>query len=212
MEWNVMATLADLVQDPASGIDAIAAHLDALTHEQRLEAVYSLRKKGQKALFEKAAAAPPITLEHFVPRDREPLEEVIHFGKNTLPAFKLFQKRFCRPDGAELDKLYGYNEGLTRGLIGPGYFVAHPTAGHEPVWQERGAIVVNYFEVPDDQVVDGWPKIKPNTSGLQVFVYNKTRDFMRKVSEHVSIGAAFRVEKALDAYFILCRQDEANGD
>jgi hypothetical protein len=207
-----MATLTELVLDPATEMHAIAAYLDAMTHDDRLEAVYSLRKKGQKALFEKAAASPPITLEHFVPSDRAPLEEVIHFGKNTLPAFKLFQKRFCRPDGAEPDKLYGYNEGLTRGIIGPGYFVTHATAGHEPAWQERGAIVVNYFEVPDDQVVDGWPKIKPNTSGLQMFVYNKTRDFMRKVSEHVSIGAAFRVEKALDAYFILCRLDEATGD
>ena len=89
--------------------------------------------------------------------------------------------------------------------IGPGYFVAIPTEGHEG-WPSRGAVVVDYFQVPDGPVVDGWPKVKPNSSGLQMFVYNKTRDFMRRVSSHVSIGAAYKVEKALDHYFVLCRQ------
>jgi hypothetical protein len=46
----------------------------------------------------------------------------------------------------------------------------------------------------------------PNTQGLQRFVYHKTRDFMRRLSTHVTIGAAFKEEKAHDHYFILCRQ------
>ena len=55
-----------------------------------------------------------------------------------------------------------------------------------------------------------WPApaiIKPNSSGLQVLVYHKTRDYMRRVSSHVSIGAAYKGEsdKEMGAYFVLCR-------
>ena len=46
----------------------------------------------------------------------------------------------------------------------------------------------------------------PNTQGLQRFVYHRTRDFMRGVSAHVSIGAAYKVEKSLDHYFVLVRE------
>ena len=31
-------------------------------------------------------------------------------------------------------------------------------------------------------------------------------DVLRKVSEHVSIGAAYKGEHALDHYFVLCRE------
>lgn len=199
--------LSELILDESKSIAEVGAYLDALTHEQRLDEVQGLGRKQQSVLYEKAATAPPITLEHFVPSSVPPLTEVIHHGRNTLPAFKLFQKRFCRPaEGA--GRLFGYNEGATRALIGPGYFVAHSTADNAD-WTERGAIVVDYFLVPDAPVVDGWPEVVPNTKGLQVFVYNKTRDFMRKVSEHVSIGAAYKKENPLGAWFVLVREDRA---
>ena len=83
--------------------------------------------------------------------------------------------------------------------------MAIPTAGHEG-WPERGPIVVDYFQVPQEAVVEGWPKVVENNVGLQVLVYNKTRDFMRKVSDRVSIGAAYKVEKALDHDFVLVRE------
>ena len=37
----------------------------------------------------------------------------------------------------------------------------------------------------------------------------QTRDFIRGVSEHVSIGAAYKKEKAMGVHFILCRDDVA---
>ncbi|MFT4704906.1 MAG: hypothetical protein ACI81R_002614 [Bradymonadia bacterium] len=203
-----MSSLTDLLESDTPDYPAIRQLLDSLDHPARLEQLYTLRKKHQAALYELCAAAEPITFSHFVPDDVPPLQEVVHHGKNTLPAFKLFEKRFCRPDPAppaERPELFGYNEGATRRLIGPGYFVAHATEGNAE-WENRGAIVVNYFDVPDGGVVDGWPSIKPNNSGLQFFVYNKTRDFMRKVSEHASIGVAYKNEKPLGAYFILCRE------
>jgi hypothetical protein len=130
---------------------------------------------------------------------------MIHDGKNTLPAFQIFQKRMCRP-AADDARLFGYNEGFTRALLGPGYFVVHSTAGNA-AWEARGAVVVDYFMVPDGPVAPGWPAVVPNSRGLQVLVYDGTRDFMRRVSAHVSIGAAFKGERQLGAYFTLCRAD-----
>ncbi|HVK62829.1 MAG TPA: hypothetical protein VM694_00050, partial [Polyangium sp.] len=102
------------------------------------------------------------------------------------------------------ERLFGYNQSPFLGTVGPGFFVAVPTKGR-PEWEARGQIVIDYFQVPDGPVAAGWPKVIPNSKGLQILVYNGTRDYMRKVSTQVSIGAAYKGEKALDHYFILCR-------
>lgn len=198
--------LQEMIASQQTTLAEIGSWLDGLPHADRLEAVVALGKADQQRLFERADPTA-ITMQHFVPASVGPLVEVIHHGRNTLPAFKRFQKRFCRP-AAGSGRLFGYNEGATRGLIGPGYFVTVPTSGNL-AWEKRGAVVVDYFQVPDAAVVDGWPKVVPNNRGLQVFVYNKTRDFMRRVSSHVSIGAAYREEKAMGAFFVLCREDVA---
>ena len=91
------------------------------------------------------------------------------------------------------------------GIIGPGFFVGVPTEGNAD-WEARGAIVIDYFQTPDGDVAADWPKVVPNSKGLQRFVYYQTRDFMRRVSEHVSVGAAYKVEKPLGQYFMLCRE------
>ena len=66
--------------------------------------------------------------------------------------------------------------------------------------------MVDYYQVPDGAVADGWPAVVANDWRLQRFVYHQTRDFMRRVSRHVSIGAAFKRERPLDHYFVLCRK------
>jgi hypothetical protein len=199
--------LTRLIWDDSVGIDELGAALDAADPEVRRTAARALDRADQRALYRKAKAASPLTLAHFVPGDRAPLEQVRHYGRNTLPTpgnLRLFEKRFCKPsDGS--NRLFGYNESPFLGLIGPGFFVAVTTETH-PSWVERGAVVIDYFQTPDGPVASGWPPVVPNTKGLQRFVYNKTRDFMRKVSTHVSIGAAYKVEKALDHYFILVRE------
>lgn len=200
--------LKALVLDTSTGIDKIAQALDSASPEERREAALSLNRNEQRALYRKASASPGVTLADFVPEDRKPLTQVRHFGRNTLPmprGLQLFEKRFCRPEDGS-DRLFGYNQSPFIGTVGPGFFVAVKTNGHEG-WPERGAIVIDYFQVPDGKVVKEWPAVIPNTQGLQKFVYNKTRDFMRKVSKHVSIGAAFKVEKPLDHYFILVREN-----
>ncbi len=199
--------LAALVAAPFGNHKQIADYLNALDHPTRVAETRALGRSQQRRLWEKAADNAPITLDHFVPPEAAPLQEVIHEGRNTLPlpgALRNFQKRFCRPADAT-DRHYGYNEGLTRSLIGPGYFVTVATAPN-PAWTTRGAMVVDYFQVPSGAVVEGWPKVVANNVGLQVLVYNGTRDFMRWVSDHVSIGAAYKGENPLDHYFTLVRE------
>lgn len=193
-------SLSTLIQEKTALSD-IAAWLDEQTAEDRLNEVRGLNKSQQRALFEHCKNAQPLTLDDFC---GDTNQEVIHEGKNSLPAFTLFQKRFVRLDD---NRVVGYNHGSTMGLIGPGYFVLKETQG-TPEWIEHGSVVVDYYEVLDGQttVPTSWPKIKGNHQGLQMFVYNNMHDFMRKVSTHVSIGSAFKKGKSIDSYFLLCRQ------
>ncbi len=192
-------SLESLVRGDAK-IDEISAHLDALDPARRRAETQALGGADQRRLFECAASSPPLDLSFFVPSDTAARDEVVHFGRNSLPAFKLFEKRFCRPAG-DGSRLFGFNEGPSRPLIGPGYFVAHETEAGD----SRGAIVVDYYMVPDAEVATSWPPVRPNRQGLQRFVYFETRDYMRRVSSHVSIGQAHKREKKVIGTFILCR-------
>jgi hypothetical protein len=205
-----MPGLTDMIDSERTGIASIGDYLDGLDGDARLDELRLLDRARQRALYEKAAHAGPIDVGHFV-GDARPREEVIHDGLNTLPLpapLRRFQKRFCRPasgNGTPDTRLFGYNEGPTRGVIGPGYFVALPTSDR-PQWASRGGVVVDYFQIPDGDVAEGWPRVVANDWRLQRFVYHQTRDFMRRVSRQVSIGAAFKRERPLDHYFVLCRR------
>jgi hypothetical protein len=192
-----------LVNDPAVGIEEIGAWLDELDHPTRLAATRTLSRADQRTLYQKAAAGPMLTATWFA-SSAEPIE---HHGKNSLPlpaSMREFSKHFAlAEDGV---RLFGFNESVFRSLVGPGCFVAYDTAGHDPAWVERGSVVVDYFQVPDGPVPASFPKVIPNSQGLQMFVYNRTRDFMRGVSKHVSIGAAYKGEKAMGQFFVLCKE------
>jgi len=204
---RLMINLRELLAHERTSIAEIADWLDRAAPEQRLAEAHSLDRAGQRALYRRAASSAPIALEHFVPREVADLQPVHHKGRNTLPlppALKLFEKRFARPrDGTE--RLFGYNESLPNRWIGPGFFVARYTRD-EPNWVERGGVVVDYVQTPNGELPGQWPKLVPNSQGLQRFVFYGTRDFMRRVSQHVSIGAAYKGEKPLDHYFILVRE------
>ena len=176
-------------------VPGLAAYLDGLDDAPRIAQVLDLDGAEQARLFDAAAGVRPITLEDFVPAAVPPLHTVIHYGRNSLPLFRLFQKRFCRPDrdGAEL---WGYNEQPWKRFTGPGYFVARQ-ADHEEV-------VIDYCEVPPEKPAE-WPSILPNSARLSRFIYYRTRDFMRGVSRHVTIGRATREGKPMDNWFVLCR-------
>jgi hypothetical protein len=195
---------AQLLSDSGTTPEHLAEFLDGLDHAGRIAAMDATSKAQQRTLWGLVQDAPPITMEHFVPAKVAGGIEVIHHGRNTLPVFRTFQKRFTR--STDDDTIFGYNEGFTRKFIGPGYFVARQSDGNA-AWERRGAVFVDYFDVPTCSVPAHWPAVKPNNSGLQVLVYHQMRDFMRRVSEHVSIGMAFKVEKDMNSWFTLVRQD-----
>lgn len=207
-ELTSPTALDALIRDPNTTLATIKQQLNALTFEDRLAACMTLGKKAQRRLYA-LSIEEPCTLESMVPADVPPRTEVILEGKNSLPIFTRFQKRFCWAEGEDR-VLYGYNEGFTRKFIGPGYFVGHLTDDPrgDTNWTTHAASVVNYQLVPpsQDAVVDGWPKVVPNTRGLQYFVYRGMNDFMRKVTDDVSIGAAFKGDKDMDSYFVLVRR------
>ena len=199
-------TLLDMLKDDGTCMEEVAAFLDRCAPETRAEAVLALDRSGQRMLYRRAAQ--PLGLDHFVPRSVASRSAVRHRGRNTLPLparLKLFEKRFSRPDDGSA-RLFGYNESPFKRSVGPGFFVAYRTAG-QPAWEDRGDVVVDYFQIPDGPVPEGWGSVVPNSRGLSRFVYDGTRDFMRGVSMHVSVGAAYKGEKKLDHYFVLVRED-----
>ena len=176
---------------------SVAGALDGLGEPERIDAVAHLRRKELAALYEAAASNPPLQLTDLVPASVPGRTEVIHEGKNSLPLFTRFQKRFCR--AAKGDELWGYNEQVNRLFTGPGYFVAH---------HDGGQLVIDYRVLPEAGPQDlpaGWPRIIPNSARLSRFIYNGTVDVMRRVSDRVSIGRAQRNGKPMDNWFALVR-------
>ena len=178
-------------------VAGMAAWLDGLQPEARRDAVRALRRGELAALFEAAKGFRRISLDDFVPT-AQPLSPVIHFGKNSLPAFSHFEKRFCWNPGHT--ELWGYNAQAPRWLesvITPGYFVARPHG--------EGEVEIDYrAEAPGR--ADGWPEILPNSARVGRFVYFQMQDFMRGVSRHVTVGRATRHGKEMSAWFALCRE------
>lgn len=172
-----------------------------MDHDTRLATVLAVIPKEQQILWE-MFEENPLDADHFVPSGTDPLKEVIHHGKNTLPAHNFFQKRFCLADD-ESGELWGYNHQTLDWITGPGYYVAHDT---EEEKDAPSAYVIDYTRIPPKKP-DGWPEILPNEAKLGRFVYAGMKDYMRQISDHVSIGRAYKGGKPMDAWFVLCRED-----
>jgi len=175
--------------------------LDRMEAKSRLDTVMSIQPDEQRILW-KLVEGQSLGVDHFVPSGVDALKQVIHHGRNSLPMHNFFQKRFARVEGESSD-LYGYNEQTWVWMTGPGYFVAHPTADEK---EPPGDYVIDYTLIPPKKP-DAWPPIIPNEAKLGRFVYAGMKDYMRKVSEHVSIGRAYKKGKPMNAWFILCRED-----
>ena len=125
------------------------------------------------------------TITHFVPEDRPNRKFVRHYGKNSLPVFSIFEKRFARPhDDATV--AWGFNFSPVMKVVGPGHFVLR--AGNE----RHAEMHVDYYSIPEEQL-DGAPALKENTAGIQTLVYGNMIDVLRRVSAHVSVGRALAV-------------------
>ena len=197
------ASIHERIASSDLDVAALAEYLGSLGGETRVTQVRSLGKGEQARLFEAAAGVRPIGLEHFVPPGAAPLAEVVHAGRNSLPAFRIFEKRCCRPagDGAAGQELWGYNEHGAMWMTGPGYFTAVPG--------EPGEVLFDYTRVPPAKP-DAWPAIASNDAFRGRFVYGRgMADVVRGVSDHVAIGRASRGGKPMDNWFVLCRIDPA---
>ena len=185
-----MATLTDLVN--ASGRAAeIAAHLDELTPQQRVSECLALPGALMASLFAQVRGARSLEIDTFV---SPPEKTNVYELKNSLPVFNVSQKRFFRPGRGEV---VGYNHtgGLAR-FTGPGYFFA--------LNGDDGELVFDYTRLPELQP-PGWPPIKPNSGLVPGLTYGNMIDYVRGVSAHTVIGAAYRGGKPVRAYFLLTR-------
>lgn len=201
-EEDVLGELIAMIDDRGVRPDAIATLLDELGGELRPRVVRGLGPEAQKALYDKVAGFSAVSLVDLVPADRGDLEEVRHLGRNTLLAFRIFEKRFCRLPGNDPhtpDALAGYNFQALLPLTGPGYFVARNDAG-------KGEVLIDYRRLPASRP-DDWPPIRSNERGLSRFVYGFMVDTLRRVSEHVTIGSAARKGRDINSFFVLCRAD-----
>jgi hypothetical protein len=187
-------TLAQLIDSPDATQARLAEHLDALDSETRVRECRALSGKQQKRLWQICAGAPAFTLEDLVPPPLGEGRTVIYAGKNSLPAFTLFEKRFMRKKG----QVIGYNHQATSWITGPGYFTCETSP------KDAREILFDYTRVPSETPT-GWPQVKPNKAGFSRFVYNGLHDFNRRVSKDVLIGSATRLGKDIDSYYVLCR-------
>lgn len=187
--------------EPEVDIEKLAEILDGLGHYGRVHTMRTWSKKAMADIFD-ACAGRPISLEMLVPSGIGPNVEVIHDLRNTLPLFSNAEKRFVRlaDDVAEMG---GYNvqHGLAR-VSEPGYFTVRAGEG-----EHANELVIDYNAVPKSKP-ESWPEIEANDRGfLNPIVWGGMVDYLRRVSEHVSIGRATKKGKAIGQYFALVRRD-----
>ncbi len=175
----------------------IASHLDALSHAERKAEALALSGKQVRALYDAVADAAALTLEDIVPADHK--GTIIYEGRNSLPMFTRFQKRFTRVKGGTI---VGYNHQSMAFVTGPGFFVVkepsgkgeHPT---EPYF--------DYTEAPP-VVPSDFPPYKANEKGLSRAVYMGLVDYMRRVAKGILVGRAFKKGAPEGSYFLLVRE------
>ncbi len=199
-----LTRIYDLLRAPKLDREALAETFEAASPAERVEIIESLGGRATQEKIWEAAAGGKVTIEEMVPKSLGPLRPVIFHGKNSLPAFTRFQKRFCRPAaGIERDELWGYNYQPTQWLApltGPGYFVAYDSPNG------LGSVAIDYTKIPPAKPAE-WPEIVDNSYRLSRFIYNGTIDYLRRVSQHLLIGRATRAGKPMPNYFLLCRED-----
>ena len=191
--------LADLLAADPVEIPAIRKLLDDTDHRGRLHEVRSLPRKLQATLYDVCKDARAVTLEDLMPTGTPAGAIVRHHGINSMPMFRLFEKPMYRTEAGAIG---GRNKQFWAWITGPGYFTI--TSGDGP--GEENGVYFDYTTLPDSKPPH-WPAVRNNTFMLSYFVYAYMHDFMRSVSEHVTIGKAYKKGKGVGAYFILVRED-----
>ena len=193
-------SLSTLLKDQATTAAMISDHLTGLSDHEQVRQVRSLSIKQVHRCWTVFEPGETIDLEYLVPEHLGPAAPVHHLGINTLPMGRFFEKRFVRaPENPS--ELWGYNHQSLAWLTGPGSFVVHE-AGSD----DHDALFIDYRSIPSGEI-EGWPSPKSNDRGIAKLVYGGMQDFMRRVSDRVSVGRAFVRGKDLGASFMLVRVD-----
>lgn len=114
--------------------------------------------------------------------------------------FSHFQKRFVKLEGEDFP-IGGYNKQSMQAFTGPGYFCASKGEG-----EHEGELVFDYTKVPKNKPAS-WPEIQKNEGGIAGIVNGGMVDYLRGISNHVSIGVAFKDGKPRHQWFTLVRRD-----
>lgn len=179
-------------------LSELAACADGLAADERIAMMRALSASQLARLFQ--AAEPgngPISLAYLLPEETPAGHTVEWVGKNSLPMFSAFTKRFTR-SGQE-GALTGHNTGSMQWLIGPGYFTT-VVRNDKPT-----EILFDYTRYPD-AAPSGWPALKRNESGVSRLVFYDMHDYLRPVGNHLAIGAAYTSKgKFKGQYFALTR-------
>jgi len=188
-------SFATLIESDSTTLAEIEAHLERLSADVRVAEAQALSGAQQARLWTLAAGASKLTLDELMPPQVSSGQTVIFAGKNSLPTFNRFEKRFQRLGG----QVFGYNHQTMSFATGPGYFTVVPAPNHE------NELLFDYTRVPPT-APDGWPPVRSNSSGLSRLVYKDLHDYMRRVSTDVIIGSATRLGKPMNSYFVLARR------
>ena len=168
-----------------ASLSELAAQLDNLGHAGRLAWAYGLNEREQKALcaLAEGSTLPP---DEILNADGS---VAIYPGRNGLPLFNRFQKRFARLG----DEVVGYNHNdqlggplnfIVRRLVGPGHFTAYEGPDGDGLW-------IDYRRVPSRRHPE-FPELIDNDHGIRALVFGNMVDVLRRVSDHVFIGDAFK--------------------
>ena len=111
-----------------------------------------------------------------------------------------FQKRFAKIAGEEFP-IGGYNHQALQLFTGPGYFGVTKGEG-----EHEGELVIDYSKIPRNKP-ESWPEIRSNEGGIAGIVNGKMIDYLRGISTHVSIGAAYKNGKHRNQWFAMVRRD-----
>jgi hypothetical protein len=187
-------SLRRLLADRAAAGD-ITRYLDELPGSVRSKEVLGVTGNGLKHLYDTMEGAPPASLEELVPPDEE--GTITYEGRNSLPVFSRFQKRFARIG----DVVVGYNHQILSFVTGPGYFVALRRNGEG----QHGDEVIFDYTVEPPRGPDDWPPYKPNDAGLARQVFGNLNDYVRRVGRGVVVGKAYKQGVDQDTYFSLSR-------
>jgi hypothetical protein len=176
----------------------IREHLDALPVDERVAQVLAVTGKSVGALYDAVADAPPLTLDDVVAPGEE--GTILYEGRNSLPLFSRFQKRFARTKG---DVVVGYNHQTMAFVTGPGYFVVKAASGEGEHAKEP---FFDYTASPPEEPA-GWPAFSPNDRGLSKPVFGGLIDYVRRVAKGVIVGKAYKRGAPEGSYFSLSRSE-----